>query len=283
MQPKINCPSCGGDLVRVLAPGSYECARSVIAAVVPPSASGTGRVEATYRPCAFQFSGPELSSEEFCDCGLVGSSDPCFACGRRTCSRCGDMLEGLPYCGPCQAKREAEAKLAFESRWEAEEAERRRVDAGITRVEETVRKSLAIRAGEDLIGAPLVDWLRELESDLGETFSTRQKVRYESEKRNWLGMRSPVSRLENDVETWCMYVGQRTGGLYSEGTRGPEHGILVPEGMFAVAGTNPGGPIIVRETPSSIRSALHGKQADEAVRDIARAIFTRQPLGRGPA
>ncbi len=283
MKAKVKCPACGGDLVRVLAPGSYVCARSVVDAVVPPSASGTGHPEAIYRRCGFEFSGPELSIEEFCDCGLAGPSAPCVACERRCCSRCGDSFDGAPHCASCAAARETEAKRAARSKREAFEREWHRVEEGITRVEGSVRESLGVERGEDLVGEPLVAWLRKLECDLDETLSVPAVVRYVGEKRSWIGITSRVERIEREVKTWCMYAGERGSGPYTEGPRGPEYGILVPEGLFAMSGARPGDSLTVYESTSSRRPRLQGMQADEAIRDIARAIFVRQPLGRGPA
>lgn len=106
LEMTITCPECGGESLRKLTPGFYECI-SAVDASIPPGLAGNPAWLHGSRPCGHRFQAGQAAVTEPCSCGRH-SIGRCRDCERPLCGLHG-TAEGVLLCRECFiARRERE-------------------------------------------------------------------------------------------------------------------------------------------------------------------------------
>lgn len=107
----VTCPYCGGNQVRQITPGEFECVTPHPAGLVPPGPGGF----APMRPCTHRFQIATTVRTAPCSCGRE-SIGKCNDCGKFLCGLHGTG-SGEFLCAGCQQARQ-EQRFALEAQEE---------------------------------------------------------------------------------------------------------------------------------------------------------------------
>jgi hypothetical protein len=103
----ITCPACGGDSLRKLTPGFYECTSAIDASIPSGVAGNPGWLHGS-RPCGHRFQAGPAPATEPCWCGRH-SIGKCRDCKRALCGLHGTAGDEL-LCGECVTARAAQRR-----------------------------------------------------------------------------------------------------------------------------------------------------------------------------
>ena len=208
----VICPNCGGTLNRLLAPGYYECASTIVENVVPRGWHGNAQDIPITRICGHRFQvggAPQLAQ---CSCGMfaVGS---CRQCGEARCGTHASLDDAGVFLCNSHLQERAQRRAAKEAR---AKAERNRRGAEIALEAEQQRQQM-LRARQQALPelpaeggamAPqLSAALRKLVPDRVQTFVVdRKSLGRSTTVRGW-GFALSVSSPENSQRPYYRHRG----------------------------------------------------------------------------